>query len=361
MALLHLVVGMSINNAQIQRRVMGDDSESFQLLKQHPVLCGLQSYKLKMRYQAVSIGLVNAWGSIMYSAQLYNAIRQEKLLPQIWKDMELLISLHGQNAFFVGDPPKGLEEYLRRFTLSMGFSATMLAANRRKNDKATSSKGPRRLYELCAVGQLFKGRYGNNDNSVSWTPETIKPIIDAKVDDSDSDQEATKKSTTKTPSKGKKIKQSRSGSLFRRPKFSGALIPTIDFLLDIAMSLHAEAMEMSFDYLRVHRFCWVLLRFVNEACKPGLLDTFSSGYLQHEYQLPWVVGYIFIAASAVSKIGGPLIPRRAEVQVSSKLLTTAAQCVEKMIDCDAGAIEIKMLREVMGIDIEGLEDLDNEI
>ena len=341
--------------------------EPFNLLRQYPVLCGLFSFALKMRYQELQIVFVNAWGSLMYTAQLYNACRQEALLPKMWKDMELVISLQGPAKFFIGDAPKGLEEYLKRYLLSMGYSAALLAENRRKNVNAVSTKGPRCLTELCAVSKLFAGRYCNNDQAVSWTPETIKPIIAAKMDDSSDEEEDEPASPrmkenrggeSKMPKKIKespkpqKAKQSSSGSLLRKPKRSGNSIPTNDFLLDLANALHTETMEMNLDYLRIHRFCWMLLRAVNEACKPRLLTTYGGGYLEREDQLPFVVGYIFMAATMTSKIAGVLIPRKEGVEVSSKLLKTAAETVDGMLGSGAGEIETRILEQVIGAEID---------
>lgn len=156
------------------------DPEPFRLLKQYPLLCGLFTFVLKARAQKIGLAFANAWGSILYAGHLYNAARQEKLLPKTWTDLELLITLHSPEMFFVGDCPKNLEEYLKRFLLSMGYSATAFASNRRKRALAPSARGPRRLTELCKVGALFAGRYCNNDRnvSVSILSELFIPSLD---------------------------------------------------------------------------------------------------------------------------------------------------------------------------------------
>lgn len=315
-------------------------------------MCSLFAFALKMRAQEMQIVFINAWGSLMYAGQLYNAVLKEKLLFKIWKDMELVISLHGHDKFFVGQAPKGLEEYLKRFLLSVGYSAAMFAANRRPNANVVSSKGPRCLTKLCAVGKLFAGRYCNNDAGVSWTKETMRPIIEAKFDnDSDEDEsEGTVPATNRA--KSRKTKQSSSGSLLRKPKRNGTSMETTDFLLHIANALHAETVELNLDYLRIHRSCWRLLRAVNDTCKPRLLRTYGAGYLEREDQLPFVVGYIFMAATTTSQIAGLLIPRRAGVEVSSQLLMTAAEAVADMIETGAGAVETKMLEQQMGAELD---------
>lgn len=67
---------------KVRRHAATPDGEPFQLLRQYHVICGLLSFALGMRYQKLQIAFVNAWGSFMYTAQLNNAVRQEKLMPK---------------------------------------------------------------------------------------------------------------------------------------------------------------------------------------------------------------------------------------------------------------------------------------
>jgi len=84
-------------------------------------------------------------------APLYNAVKQEGLLKRTWPDMELVISFHTKGCIFVGGKPTNVEEYMKRFALSMGLSAQAFAPNKRKAkrgpDVPLSSKGPRSLLE----------------------------------------------------------------------------------------------------------------------------------------------------------------------------------------------------------------------
>ena len=297
--------------------------EPFQLLKQFPLLCGLYSFAIQNAAQKEGIDFANAWGSIMYAGHLYNATRQEKLLPKMWKDMEMLIALQSPEQFFISGAPKDPEAYLKRFCLSMGYSVTAFARNRRKGAPIASARGPRGLSPLCPVGALFNGRYCRNEDNVTWTRDTLKPIMEAKVDH-DSDEDLEEKKT--------RVKTSASGSLIRKPKRSSESVPATDFLEDLASALHAETLELSIDYLRMHRFCWILLREVNDACKPQLLEMVGAGYLEKENQLPFVIGYIFMAATNTSRIANLLRPRRAGFEISSRLLMTAATVLEAMID-----------------------------
>lgn len=45
----------------------------------------------------------------MYTAHLYNAARQEKLLKGVWKDMEMALLLQGNDKMFIGNRPEKAE------------------------------------------------------------------------------------------------------------------------------------------------------------------------------------------------------------------------------------------------------------
>lgn len=86
-------------------------------------------------------------------------MRQEKLLNQQWRDMEVVNCLQGLENIFVGGAPGTAEEYLKKICLSMGYSATAFAKNRRKGPLEGCKKEPKGLVELAPVAQMFKDRY----------------------------------------------------------------------------------------------------------------------------------------------------------------------------------------------------------
>ena len=87
---------------------------------------------------------------------------------------------------------------------------------------------------------------------------------------------------------------------------------------------------------------------MNQGCRPKLLEIYGGGYLEKENQLPFVVGYIFMTATNTSRLANLLLPRRGDVEVSSRLLATAAGLIEAMIDTGAGAAEIERLEKYCG-------------
>ena len=127
----------------------------------------------------------------------------------------------------------------------------------------------------------------------------MKPLIEAKLD-SDDEETGQEGDQSHRQIQSGKVKTTASGALLRKPKSNGKLIPAVEFLSDIANALHAEVMELSIDYLLPHRFCWELLRKINNACRPYLLEMYGGDYLEKENQLPFVAEYIFMAATTTS-------------------------------------------------------------
>lgn len=345
---------------QATTRARYPDPEPFRLLKQHPLLCGLFLFTTKMQYQEIGVSFVNAWGSVMYCAHLYNAVRQEKLLSRIWRDMEFMITLQSPETLFIGNPPTELGQYLKRFLLSMGYSAANMAKGRRGHNPVASARGPKGLKDLASISHVFTDRFCNNAQNFSWTMETLQPLIDAKVDndfqDGEEDTESAlptdKKETTSRKAKKnrKKTKPAASGALIIKAKRSEHNMPIVHFLQDLVQGLSAEKMETTFDYLIMHRFCWKLLRSVNMACQDQLRNIYGGGYLDEEYRLPFIVGYIFLAADNASSAAG-LLPKKEGVKVNSKVLATAADALTEVLGTGANSMGMKRL-ELLGLSID---------
>ena len=346
------------------------------LLTQHPLLCGLYLFRFKFLAQDIGLAFVNAWGSIKYSGQLYHAARRSKHVTKPWQDMETVFALQGPENFFIGDFPKSAEEDFRRFCLSIGYSATNFAANRRSGGAIKASpKGPQGLASLCALGRIFEGRYCQNEAAVIWNRDAMEKIIQSKVeDDSDDDDcddkvEASNPSQRRTAAAARTIKQSRTGTLFKPPKplsknADGPPQDTLSlpsFIQSLACALHAEHLELTFDYLRVHRMCWTFLRTVNDKCRPFLLETYGPGYLEKENQLPFVVGYIFMTATNTERVAGLLLPRRrgedGHIEATSRVLGEAGRVIQGMIESGAGGVECRVLRERHGLEM-GLSEME---
>lgn len=303
-----------VNEAMQQMGLPNIPAGSFRLLKANPVFCGLLSLNFRLLCHEASIVFVNAWGSVVYSGQLYNAVRQEKLLDKHWQDMDDLIALHGPQDLFVGSAPTAAEDYLKRFTLMMGYSASNHASNRRRNDPAASKAGPRGLQELAPVAHIFKRRYCYATAGTEFSSADVETVLKhSELDSQAADAfKLSKKSALNSWRKEQRL-------------------TAIQLLESIRTGLQAEEAALKFDHLGLHRFCWQLLRNLNEDLKDDLLKYYGPGYLESESQLPFVVGYIFMMACETDHLAQGLLKPRKDVTVTSKLLQSAAECVAKTV------------------------------
>ena len=328
------------------------------LLQSYPLLCGLWLFHFKLRAQDLGLVFVNAFGAIKYTGQLYHAARRGKFVTKAWPDMETTFALQGSEDFFVGNFPTSADEDLRRFCLGMGYSATNIAPNRRSRGPQASSKGPQGLSPLSALGHLFEGRYCRNEATVTWNRDTMEKTVLSKEDSDSEDGEKNNKplNAARQPSG---VKQARSGVLFKASKSNlddglnaGGGLPIESFLERLIMGLHAEHLELSFDYLRLHRMCWIVLKAINDKCLHPLREIFGPGYLEKENQLPWLVGYIFMTTTSTERLAG-MIPRRAGHQApTSQIMALAGKMMQGFIESCAGAIGVKVLKEYHGVDMD---------
>ena len=118
------------------------------------------------------------------------------------------------------------------------------------------------------------------------------------------------------------------------------------------MGLHAECLELTFDYLRLYRTCWQFLTTINDECNVSLQDMYGSGYLNKESQLPCIVGYIFMTTTRTERIRGMLQRRAKHLEATSRVLMQASKCIQSLIDAGGGAIGLKVLKDSHGMDID---------
>ncbi|KAH7210118.1 hypothetical protein DER44DRAFT_775059, partial [Fusarium oxysporum] len=67
-------------------RSLAMESERHHILVHSPILCGLVLYHFRAKVCNFGIAITNAWGSITYSAHLYDALRNEGLLNEHWTE-----------------------------------------------------------------------------------------------------------------------------------------------------------------------------------------------------------------------------------------------------------------------------------
>lgn len=286
------------------------------ILKHSPVISGLILYHFRSETYDLGLVVANAWGSIAYPLHLHNALQQERLMSppgapaETWDDLNVVLSMLSEDSFFVGaELPRNPQDYFRKFCLQMGTTASSFVKSNRKRtcnlDSLLSKKGPRGIREDCApVSGMFVDRYVRNTGQVDWTPEHVDQIISCSLYEEEGKAEdgtlliGQIEDPEKLRERRRNIAAGRVGkknTTTAAAAAAGARMPPDRLIRALALALHAESPTLAFPYLTLHRAAWGVLRALREACEPLLLERYGPKYMERESQLPWVVGWIFMA------------------------------------------------------------------
>ncbi|KAK1847966.1 hypothetical protein CCHR01_09400 [Colletotrichum chrysophilum] len=126
----------------IIRQVGGLPTRPSNFLSHNPMFCGLHVHDIRTAFHRLGIEFASK-GNLMHAVQLYQALRQEGILEEQEKraDLEFIMKIQGNSAFFVGNPPTSLEAYSKNFALTKGISATHWLPNHStKNKKIPMSR-----------------------------------------------------------------------------------------------------------------------------------------------------------------------------------------------------------------------------
>ncbi|KAK3693360.1 hypothetical protein B0T22DRAFT_487077 [Podospora appendiculata] len=243
-------------------------------LELNPLYCGLWVHDMRTRLHHAGV-LFNAdWSGVLYMGHLYNAfttdaLTSSRVADREWHDMELMYRMQGgKEKFFIGEPPTDPTGYFRPICMAMGFREGNWAPSRRNKGKLVASKtGSRALQQQGKVSMLFHCKMGPQSFDFSLAAEDVQNIL----------IEGKKK--TALPKLG--IKWASPSELVR------SLASTID----------AEVPEITVDYFLMHRICWAQLRKLNSAVNQDMCNWIGPNWMDGDYQLPFVVGYIFREAA----------------------------------------------------------------
>ncbi|KAI3326842.1 hypothetical protein HD806DRAFT_488357 [Xylariaceae sp. AK1471] len=279
------------------------DKKSHRIFRMSPVTSGLFLYHFRSRYREAGLAVADVWGSIQYCEHLYNALHHEKLLDAMWPDMDILTTNLGKDSFYIGgEVPKTPQEYFKKFCLQMGTSAAAMTKGRRKNTPLQSRSGPRGLKAASPVLSMFKARYVDNSGQVDLTPEYVSHIIELSLFEQEGTEEGGSFMMGQIEDP-EKLKEKKKLQQLKNRGRGGAVksgnMPLEQLIKPLILALHAETLEYVYPYLNMHRCCWRVLRTVKESCDSLLRQLYTPAYLEKESQLPWIVGWIFIAASGL--------------------------------------------------------------
>ena len=270
-----------------------------EILKMHPLLCGMWKYCFQLQMQQQGIKLVNDT-VIMVAAHLYNALQQGGYLDKDlkWKDAEYLIDIHREDTY-LKERPKTMEERMRRMSIVMGASAETFASNRRQGSERMilSKKGPRYLHEMTPIATFFKDRVLNggdinlslaNINKVisisvkerrkdphaqallrSNALQALQAMIEDVWEDVDSDEEGSPDAadggidSAELPAIADKMVE----DFISQKQFT-----TVSFIKELSHAMELEVPDLNFDYFAFHRSTWRLLTDLQETCLPHLFN-----------------------------------------------------------------------------------------
>ncbi|EME82467.1 uncharacterized protein MYCFIDRAFT_88405 [Pseudocercospora fijiensis CIRAD86] len=264
--------------------------QPFHLLKNHPVLAGLMVFNLNLQLQDVGITLCNAWGSVLYPAHLYNAVRQSTDIDLTWKDMEYLLQLHTAKRLFVGAPPTEPSEYHKRFLLALGGSAVNFARNRRAGGRSIiveSKRGPRGLKTTTPVRDAFESRYVRNETAALTRPKLVAMLA-----------VATKAERVAPPSIDLQA--------FSKEVLAQQHFTAIQTLQIVRESVAGEELHLLFNYFDMHFRGWKLLGTLQTHLHAQMVNYFGSNWIENEYELPYIVGYIFEVVRGSARVAEDL-------------------------------------------------------
>ncbi|OBR08132.1 Ank-repeat protein mbp1 [Colletotrichum higginsianum IMI 349063] len=329
-------------------RPVPSEMEAHRILIYSPVLSGLYLFRLRTEMYDVSLAVANAWGSITYTAHLYNALQRRRLLDGPWPEMEVMLSILGDSSIWVGDErPETIEGCFRKFCLQMGVSAASFTKNRRRNAAVASRAGPRGIKDGAPVSSMFKTQVCSKAG-VEWTPELLDDIVARSAYQQEGSVDSGDLIMTQIDdpqelrARNRRRQQKANAEAAGKDRAASGLAPE-ELVTTLVMALNCESLEMAFPYLVMHRWCWSLLRSVKDACDPVLRELYTAAYMDKESELPWVVGYILMAAAGVD--GEPDV----------RLLDLAATTCNGLISSEAGSLAISVAR-MIGKDIQFEEE-----
>ncbi|KAL6789520.1 hypothetical protein GGI42DRAFT_337568, partial [Trichoderma sp. SZMC 28013] len=149
------------------------------ILRLSPVLSGLILFHFQVRFRNAGISVTDAWGSTIYTAHLYNALRNEKLLKRRWNGMDVAQILLREESFYVGRWPRNKEGYIQEFCLRLGMDEALFKKpiqDQRRSNSFGSGVEARKIKDRILVSSKFESRYTRETERLDWTPEQIDGI-----------------------------------------------------------------------------------------------------------------------------------------------------------------------------------------
>ncbi|KUJ14900.1 uncharacterized protein LY89DRAFT_124635 [Mollisia scopiformis] len=258
------------------------ETARFYLLKGQPILCGMFAFRATLELHHGGVNLCNAYRTVTYPAQFYNALRQKENPVQPWPMMEEAIAIHTEARVFVGSAPKTVQESLRQICLVVGYSASAFAQNRRPNRPLPISKnGARGLKDDTVLGSFFRDDLEGRGGRV-FSLQNVEKLLNEEA------------KTTELASDPK-------NKALRREWATTKHLTPLQLLEALTQFMPVELPKIDFNYFRMHQQSVELLRRLRVELDADLKKHFGPMYFKNESQLPSVGLYVIIAAFLSSK------------------------------------------------------------
>lgn len=252
--------------------------------------CGLYIHFLRTLFHQDAVKYAATPGAVMYTTQLYHALRTEKLLDSDWTDLQTLWTMQGNATYFVGsDPPTNREGYFRNYCMTLGTSITNWAPNKRGKNIKTSKATIRQMN--------FKGP------TSQWITSRIRPDTpDERLISGEDIEDVFQQ-----------------GAMQRAHHISPP--ENLSIIPKLAAIIQAEAPDITFDYVTMHQRCWDLMLRLKDAFDEVTGAEFGRQWAAQQKNLPFVVGFVFSTAAGRKDIDTKGAP-------NERMLNIAAETVE---------------------------------
>ena len=225
------------------------------LLRQHPLMCGLQMLALELKIQQGSVAYANNHGYVMAAAHLYNAVQKQGYLQLSWPEMDRLINLYTPEAIFVGPVPMTPQDFYKRYLLAEGASIEYFARNRRVDKTKRilrSKKGPLRFGENSAFIRVVRNHLCKYEGQVGTTLEEVENLLSNRNHGLNSNS-----------------------SPLQTQKHTFQKLNPLQSLARLQEYVDEEEPTIHYDHLAMYRNALAMLRRI-ESTVPGLHETFSA-------------------------------------------------------------------------------------
>lgn len=362
-----------------------------ELLKMHPLLCGMIKYSFHLQLQWEGVRLLNET-LIMSAAHLYNALKQCRYLPKDcrWEDMETVLTIHSHEDIFYGEYPTTIEDCTKRIAMSQGVSPQTFAKNRRGNQPRIiySKTGGRALKQATPIADVFRDRFLTG-HDVDLSIQSVEAVLNRRLEGRKQIfaklQADARKKLDQFAIELKKKKEEPGTILDRNSEEKGQMqdnkpnlqaevvthkeangqaidhdksydydrnhsamvrwekhrqLSIFQFLEELSEGLERESLDLRFDCFSFHRRAYRLLEAIQDATTPMIhraLDAHTAAAVASEEGVPLVPGMIMHMACDPRNAPN-MVALKNWIDADDSALKAAAEVMKKFIE-EEGSVE----------------------